>query len=255
MSPNSSRLESGRRTDDARTLRLLAAHREGDSYALRSIFEEYGSLMSHIVRRYVCSANESYEDLLQVGYVGLLKAVRRYEFDSDASFGSYAHAMIDGELRHHLRDNGLVKRPRWARSLYSRVSEATARLSRELERPPLPEEVAAEVNLTPEGVMELFKLFSDTEVYPLEGAMEEVDLTAIKSLQHETFSLPVEDKILLEESLQSITELQRKVIYLFFYKDLSQTEIGRRLGLPQRKVSRIIASSLKSLKSRFTSRD
>jgi RNA polymerase sigma-B factor len=59
----------------------------------------------------------------------------------------------------------------------------------------------------------------------------------------------------LEESLQTLTESQRKVVYLFFYKDLSQTEIGRRLGLPQRKVSRIIASSIKSLKERLTSRE
>ena len=259
LSPEHSRLADSRRpdgrSDDARTLRLLAAYHEGDRRALERILDGHGRLLSHIVRRYSRSSGETYEDLLQVGYVGLLKAVRSYESNSGARFSSYAYAMIDGELRHHFRDTGLVKRPRWARSLYARISEATARLTTELERPPLPEEVAAEVNLSPAGVLEVLKLFSDTEVSSLERSGEEADLSAIKSLQYETFSLPVEDKILLEESLSSLTELQRKVVYLFFYKDLSQTEIGRRLGLPQRKVSRIIASSVKSLKERLTGRD
>jgi RNA polymerase sigma-B factor len=238
--------------DEDRTERLLAAYRAGDERALRGLFGEYERLLSHVVHRYSHSSDETYSELLQVGYVGLLKAIRRYEPKPGTHFSSYVYSMIDGELRHHFRDTGLVKRPRWARTLYSRVTEATARLNAELGRLPLPEEVAAAVNLTTGGVRELMKLFSDTEVSSLEGSEERVDLSAVKSLQHESFALPIEDKILLEEALQSLTEAQRWVIYLFFYKDLSQTEIGSRLGLPQRKVSRIIASSLKTLKERFT---
>ena len=158
--------------------------------------------------------------------------------------------MIEGEIKHHLRDTALVKRPRWARSLHVRVSEATRRLTAELGREPLVEEVASEVNITPEGVSELMKLFCDTDVLSLDtGENEEVDLSAIKSLRYETFSLPVEDRILLEQALDSLTELQRKVIYLFFYKDLCQTEIGKKLGLSQRKTSRTVASAVKILKN------
>jgi RNA polymerase sigma-B factor len=144
----------------------------------------------------------------------------------------------------------LVKRPRWARSLHARVSEATSRLTTELGRLPLIEEVAEEVNVTPEGVSELMKLFCDTDVLSLDGGDDdEVDVSAIKSLRYETFSLPIEDRILLEQALESLTELQRKVIYLFFYKDLCQTEIGKKLGLSQRKTSRTVASAVKVLKS------
>ena len=93
------------------------------------------------------------------------------------------------------------------------------------------------------------KLFSDTDVTSLDGGGdEEVDVSAIKSLRHETFSLPVEDRILLEQALESLNELQRKVVYLFFYKDLCQTEIGKKLGLSQRKTSRTVASAVKVLK-------
>ena len=78
--------------------------------------------------------------------------------------------------------------------------------------------------------------------------LDALDLSAIRSDHYESFSLPIEDRIQLEKALESLSELQRKVIYLFFYKDLCQTEIGRRLGLSQRQTSRTVASALKVLK-------
>lgn len=241
--------------ENDRVVRLVTAYREkGDRRAVERILSMHGRILNHIVRRYSNSSGESYEDLLQVGYVGLIKAVNGYKMDSEARFSSYAYAMIDGELRHHFRDTALVKKPRWARSLYAKISEATTHLSTELGRPPLVEEIAREVNVTPEGVLEVMKLFLDTNVASLDMESEGEEgpnLSAIKSLQYEAFSMPVEDRIILEQSLESLSEIQQKVVYLFFYKDLSQTEIGQRLGLPQRKVSRIIASSIKSLKDKL----
>src|SRR5215218_4793420 len=230
---------------------LIEAYRErGDRRALERILSMNGKILNHIVRRHASSSDESYEDLLQVGYVGMMKAINGYRLESEAKFSSYAYSMIEGEIKHHLRDTALVKRPRWARSLHARVSEATSRLTAELGRPPLIEEVASEVNITPEGVAELMKLFCDTDVLSLDGGGdEEVDVSAIKNLRYETFSLPVEDRIVLEQALDSLNELQRKVVYLFFYKDLCQTEIGKMLSLPQRKISRIVASATKSMRN------
>ena len=230
---------------------LIEAYRQrGDRRAIERVISMNVKILNCLVRRHAGSSNEPYEDLLQVGYVGLMKAVNGYRLDSEAKFSSYAYTMIEGEIKHHLRDAALVKRPRWARSLYSKISVATERLAAELGRSPLVEEIAREVNVTPEGVSELTKLFCDTDVMSLEaGENEEIDVSAIKSLHYETFSLPVEDRILLEQALDSLTELQRKVVYLFFYKDLCQTEIGKKLGLSQRKTSRTVASALKVLKS------
>ena len=230
---------------------LIEAYRErGDRRAIEQILSMHVKILNHIVRRYAASSDESYEDLLQVGYVGMMKAINGYRLDSEAKFSSYAYSMIEGEIKHHLRDTALVKRPRWARSLHARISQATRRLTDELGRPPLVEELASEVNITPEGVSELMKLFCDTDAVSLDaGKDEEVDVSAIKSLRYETFSLPVEDRIMLEQALDSLTDLQRKVVYLFFYKDLCQTEIGRKLGLSQRKTSRTVASAVKVLKS------
>jgi RNA polymerase sigma-B factor len=230
---------------------LIEAYRErGDRRAIERVLSMHVKILNHIVQRYVSSSEESYEDLLQVGYVGMMKAINGYRLDSEAKFSTYAYSMIEGEIKHHLRDAALVKQPRWARSLYAKVTEATTRLTAELGRPPLVEEVASEVNITPQGVSELVKLFSDTDVMSLNAGEDgEVDVSAIKSLRYETFSLPVEDRIVLEEAIESLTELQRKVVYLFFYKDLCQTEIAKKLGLSQRKTSRTVASALKVLKN------
>jgi RNA polymerase sigma-B factor len=230
---------------------IEAYRRTGDRRSVERILDMHGKILNHLVRRYTDSSGETYEDLLQVGYVGLMKALKGYDEGSGAKFSSYAYAMIDGELKHHFRDTALVKKPRWARSLYSKVFEATERLTAELGRPPRNDELAREVNVTPEGIVELMKLFSDTSVVSLDGteSEESVDLSAIRSVQYETFALPIEDRIQLEKALESLSEIQRKVIYLFFYKDLCQTEIGRRLGLSQRKTSRTVASALKVLKS------
>ena len=166
---------------------MIRDYRErGDRRAIERILAMQGKLLNHLVRRYAGSSGEPYEDLLQVGYVGLIKAVNGYRTDSGARFTSYAYAMIDGELRHHLRDTQLVKKPRWARSLYTRTTEAPARLTAELGRPPLVEEIAREVNVFPEGVVQLMKLFLDTNVLSLDGDEDEegIDISAIRSLQH-----------------------------------------------------------------------
>jgi RNA polymerase sigma-B factor len=237
------------RTEDVDGL-IQAYRRTGDRRAVESILAMHGKILNHLVRRYVGDSGETYEDLLQVGYVGLIKAIRGYNADRAAKFSSYAYAMIDGELKHHLRDTALVKKPRWARSLYAKLCEANARLTAELGRPPLIEEIAREINVSPEGIMELMKLFRDSNTVSLDGAggEKDADLSAIRSLHHESFSLPIEDRIQLERAMESLSEIQRKVIYLFFYKDLCQTEIGKRLGLSQRKTSRTVASALKAMK-------
>src|SRR5918997_2199110 len=127
-----------RHTEDDRVVGLVEAYQErSDRRAFERILALHDKLLNSIVRRYVASSDEPYEDLLQVGYVGLVKAVNGYEVGSEATFSSYAYSRIDGELKHHLRDTALMKKPRWARSLYAKVSEATTSLASEFGRPPL----------------------------------------------------------------------------------------------------------------------
>jgi RNA polymerase sigma-B factor len=230
---------------------LIRAYRQtGDRRAIEAIVDMHRGLLARLAGRHARVSNESHEDLMQVAHVGLMKAVKNYEAGSGAGFATYVYAVVDGEIRHHLRDTALVKKPRWSRSLYSRVTTAATQLEAELGRRPELDEIADEVNVSPGGIVELMKLYRDTSVVSLDGAEEDgVDLSAIKSVRQESFSLPIEDRIMLEQAIESLTEVQRKVVYLFFYKDLTQTEIGKRLGFSQRKVSRVVASSVKALRT------
>lgn len=229
---------------------ILAYRRTGNRRVLEAMVEMHGGMLAHLAGRHARVSDEAYEDLMQVAHVGLMKAVKNYDDLSGAGFGTYAYAVVEGEIRHHLRDTALVKKPRWSRSLYFKVITGAARLEAELGRSPELEEIADEVNVSPEGVVELMKLYADTSVVSLDSAGEDsVDLSAIRSIHHETFSLPIEDRIMLEQAIESLTEIQRKVVYLFFYKDLTQTEIGKRLGFSQRKVSRVVDSSVKALRT------
>src|SRR5829696_8758633 len=102
-----------KRTDGDPVVRLIEAYRErGERRAVEQILSMNVKILNHIVRRFTASSDESYEDLLQVGYVGMMKAINGYRLDSEAKFSSYAYSMIEGEIKHHLRDSALVKRPR-----------------------------------------------------------------------------------------------------------------------------------------------
>ena len=230
---------------------LIRAYRQtGDRRAIETIVTMHRDLLAHLAARHAGISHESHEDLMQVAHVGLMKAVKNYEDGSGAAFATYAYCVVDGEIRHHLRDTALVKKPRWSRSLYFKVTAAATRLEEELGRRPELQEIAARVNVSSDGIVELMKLYGDTSVVSIDSIEEDgVDLSAIRSIHHESFSLPIEDRIMLEQAIESLTEVQRKVVYLFFYMDLTQTEIGKHLGLSQRKVSRVVASSVKSLRT------
>ena len=241
--------DAAERSREATSVLIRAYKETGDRKAIETIVEMNRGLISHLAGRHARISDETHEDLVQVAHVGLMKAVKNYEEASGAGFATYAYAIIDGEIRHHLRDTQLVKKPRWSRSLYFKVTSAATRLEADLGRRPELEEIAEDVNVSPDGIVELMKLYHDTSVVSLDGAGEGgVDLSAIKSIHHESFSLPIEDRIVLEQAIESLSDLQRKVVYLFFYKDLTQTEVGKHLGLSQRKVSRVVASSVKALR-------
>ena len=237
--------------DDGEVERLILAYQEArDRRAFECLLALHAKILNHLVHRFAGSSGETREDLLQVAHVGLVKAVKGYRPGSGAKFGSYLYTTVDGEIRHHLRDTGLVKKPRWARSLYAKVTKVAVRLTVELGRQPTVEELAGEVNVSAEGIRALLKLYRDTSVMSLDGAEGDgVDFSVIRSIHHESFSLPIEDRIQLEQALESLSELQRRVVYLFFYRDLTQTEIGGRLGLSRRKTSRTVASAVKALRN------
>jgi len=192
------------------------------------------------------------DDLEQVGYLGLIKAVERFDPGLGVPFEAYARTIIGGEIGHYLRDLApQLRLPRWYRTLNRRMHEAHDRLTGKLGREPNIDELAEEMNVTPDGVREILRLRDSYNLASLsdDGAgAAATQFEAIKSKRFQSFHLPVEDRIALDRAIDRLAEVERNLIYLFFYKDLTQTEIAKRLGFSQKHISRLLAQSLRKLK-------
>jgi RNA polymerase sigma-B factor len=196
------------------------------------------------------------DDLIQVGYVGLIKAVENFNPSLGVPFEAYARPMIAGEIAHYLRDQApVIKPPRWYRGLNARLHEIREQLAAKLQREPTIDELAEGMNVTREGIEEILKLRASYNLLSLTPNPETPDggvkLEAIRARRQVSFHLPIEDRVTLDIALDELAEFERKVVYLFFFMDLTQTEVASRIGSTQRQVSRILAKTLGKLRSRL----
>jgi RNA polymerase sigma-B factor len=198
--------------------------------------------------------HESREDLIQVGYVGLIKAVDGFDPILGVKFITYATHCILGEIRHYLRDKSQsIRRPRWLASLNRRVSEYMESFMQANRRLPSLGEIARALNIEEDGIVEILKMKSIISLNAMEDEKGgSVALRKIKSLRYETLRLPVEDRITLMNALERLKVLEQRIVYLFFYMDLTQTQIADRMGLSHKKVSRVLNKSLQKMKAFLT---
>lgn len=181
------------------------------------------------------------EDLRQAGYVGLLKALKRFDPNKGVLFATYATHCIIGEIRHELRDRGTFKIPDWLKSLQAKIIEATDELAQKNYAMPTLKEIASKVNVAEEGIVEAMQAGCIS--------LDQLDLSKLKSLRYESFKLPIEDVITVKMSLDRMDQLQKKVVTMIYYEGMTQEQVARKLGLNQRKVSRLLNSGLKEMRA------
>jgi len=233
---------------------LLAAYTEtGSTAALDEVVRRNQNLLHHILKRFAY-ASDPYEDLLQVANLGLIKAAQRFDAARGVRFSTYATAIVDGELRHHLRDSLLMKQPRWVKKVYHEIQAKSTELMHKLGRPPEVSELARALNINEAGILEVMNLYARIDLHSRNepfapGELDEgADPRLVHSLRRESFALPIEDRISLYDALDKLSAFQRRLIYLLFFKDLTQTETADELGLTQKKVSRECIKALDRLK-------
>ena len=233
---------------------LLAAYAEtASSTSLDEIVRRNQNLLHHILKRFAY-ARDPYEDLLQVANLGLIKAAQRFDAERGVRFSTYATAIVDGELRHHLRDSLLMRQPRWVKKVYHEIQAKSNELMHKLGRPPEVSELARALNINEGGILEVMSLYARIELHSRNepfapGELDEgADPHLVRSLRPETFALPIEDRIMLYDALDKLSAFQRRLIYLLFFKELTQTEVADALGLTQKKVSRESIKALGRLK-------
>ena len=217
-----------------------------------SIVERHLPLVRRIARHHARESGPRSE-LEQVGCIGLIKAVERFDPGLGVPFEAYARTLIAGEMSHYLRDLAPAFRlPRWYNRLNRQLHETHDRLLLKLHREPTSEELAAEANISVAGVNEIVRLRRAHELISLSADGAAIDwypkVAVIRRQRYETFRLPVEDRIVLDQALEKLAAIERRTVYLFFYLDLTQTEIAKRLRSSQRQISRILARSIQKLR-------
>jgi RNA polymerase sigma-B factor len=211
-------------------------------------------LVEYLARRFT-GRNEPFPDLVQVGAIGLLKAIDRFEPERGLEFSTFATPTILGEIKRHFRDTGwLLHVPRRAQELQARLATARAELSQELHRAPTVRELAARLQVSEDNVIEALDVSCAYSGVPLDALTETdsgpVDNPLLSELDEQLDR--VEQRAVLRPALDTLPRREREVLMLRFLAGKSQTEIAQIIGVSQMQVSRLISRSLARLREELS---
>lgn len=231
------------------TLELIKRAQSGDDGAREILVQENMGLVWSLVRRFVGRGYDM-EDLFQIGSIGLLKSIEKFDLSFNVKFSTYAVPMIVGEIKRFLRDDGIIKVSRSLKETAYKVRMIKEELMKEYNREPTISEIAAGLDLEVEEVA--LALESNAEVESLNAIIYQGDGKPI-TLSEKLNESPSEqsnvvDKIVLGELIERLLPLEREIISMRYFEDQTQTEIAKALDISQVQVSRIEKRILKKLK-------
>ena len=215
---------------------LLEAARGGDNDACERMMEENAGLIWSVVRRYYGRGTDP-EDLYQLGCLGFLKAVRGFDPAFGCQFSTYAVPKIAGEIRRYLRDDGAVKVSRGVKERAGAIRQARDRLSHALGREPTLSELSAETGLEPEDIAAAEE--ANLPVASLQMEAGEDGFTLESMLGTDGMEEGVVERLALRGAVEALPERERQVIFLRYYKNLTQEKTAKVLGVSQVQISRI----------------
>ncbi len=242
-----------RRPDKARTRQLLLRyHNEGDQKARDRVIQEQMPLVEFLARKFA-SRGEPLDDLIQVGSIGLIKAVDRFDVDRNIEFSTYATPNILGEIKRYFRDKGWAMRvPRGLQELRQSAKEAIRTETVRTGRSPTVEELAGILSTDEESVAEALTLGRAYNTTSLDTPINQDDAEGdtIMDLQADT-NAPIEgleDKILLQKAIEGLKGQQQQILKLRFNEGKTQTEIATQIGVSQMHVSRLLRRAIDDLR-------
>ncbi|HEY3577856.1 MAG TPA: SigB/SigF/SigG family RNA polymerase sigma factor [Gaiellaceae bacterium] len=238
------------RIDDKILLRRY--HEEGDLQAREQLIEQYMSLVRSLARRY-SYRGEQLEDLVQIGAIGLIKAIDRFDLDRGVELTTYATPNIIGEIKRHFRDKGWsVRVPRGLQELNVQLSRLVEQLTVQLSRSPTIPELAKAAGVEEEEVLEALesgRAYTSLSLSVGGGGGDDDDLDPLESLGTEEHQYEVsEDRAVLAPGFKALDERERKILQLRFFEGLTQSQIAQQVGISQMHVSRLIRRSLEKIR-------
>ena len=222
------------------TIALIRKSHDGDKKAREELVEKNIGLIWCVVKRFYGRGAEP-EDLFQIGSIGLLKAIDKFDFSYEVQFSTYAVPMISGEIRRFLRDDGMIKVSRSLRELSYKSLQVREKMTRILGREPTLKELSEELQIDCEEIVQAME--SSVEVESIYKTIYQNDGNSIylidKLVSSEDESRQAVDRLALEELLGQLEEKERSIIRMRYFEDKTQTEIAGFLGISQVQVSRI----------------
>ena len=226
---------------------LIRRAQAGERESREVLIEQNLGLVHHIVKRFLNRGYEA-EDLFQIGVIGLIKAIDKFDTGYEVKFSTYAVPLITGEIKRFIRDDGLVKVSRTLKENGSRVKYARERLLKSLGREPTLEEVAIEAALTTEEVILAMEAGARVEsIYQSVYQSDGNEIYLVDQLADEKRL----DRLLVKQLLKSLPEMERTLITLRYFRDKTQTEVAGLLGISQVQVSRMEKKILLGLRERM----
>ncbi|MGN7455858.1 RNA polymerase sporulation sigma factor SigF [Paenibacillus pasadenensis] len=236
--------------DDAEVKRLIALSQSGDSLARDTLARCNIRLVWSVVQRFMNRGYEP-EDLFQIGCIGLLKSVDKFDLSYEVKFSTYAVPMIIGEIQRFLRDDGTLKVSRSLKETANKVRKAKDELAKTLGRLPTIGEVAEFLGITAEDVV--FAQEANKPPASIHETVFENDgdpITLMDQIEGESGERWF-DKLALNEAIGGLSERERLIVYLRYYRDQTQSEVAGRLGISQVQVSRLEKKILQSIKEQI----
>jgi RNA polymerase sigma-B factor len=232
---------------------LRRYHHQGDVEARQRLIEQYLPLVRSLARRY-SYRGEQLEDLVQVGCIGLIKAIDRFDVDRGVELTTYATPNIIGEIKRHFRDKGwAVRVPRGLQELNVRLSKLMEELTIQLERSPTIAELAKAADVEEEEVLEALETGQAYATLSLSapsgGGEDGDDLDPLESLGEIEKEYEVsEDRAVLAPGWKVLDDRERRILELRFFEGLTQSQIAQQVGISQMHVSRLIRRSLEKIR-------
>lgn len=230
--------------DHQTTLELLKNAQAGDDGAKEKLIEENIPLIKSIVKRF--KGRLEYDDLMQLGAMGFVKAMQNFDVEYGVRFSTYAVPMISGEIKRFLRDDGAIKVSRWTKTLAQKITEYIDEKLKSGESEPTVEQLAKAFDVEAQEIVYAM----DTQHYLLslsatvgDDDLELGDKIATDECEDENI-----DKLLLKDLIADLPQREKKVIILRYFRDKTQSEIAKELGVSQVQVSRIENKVLQKLK-------
>ena len=233
-------------------LLLRRYHEQGDLAAREQLIEQYMSLVRSLARRY-SYRGEQLDDLVQIGSIGLIKAIDRFDLSRGVELTTYATPNIIGEIKRHFRDRGwAVRVPRGLQELNVQLSKLVEGLTVQLGRSPTIPELAKAAGVEEEEVLEALesgRAYSSLSLSQGSGSEDGEDLDPLESLGEVEHQYEVsEDRAVLAPGFKVLDERERRILHLRFFEGLTQSQIAQQVGISQMHVSRLIRRALEKIR-------